>query len=141
MFTRISRVLLVLGIIAGVIFSIAAGTSNDGLGWIIPVGIIATLVIFSAFGMQVEMAENVAKCKRYLKHISGDISDDSDEDVAVRSASNAPQQKSSALFKNLNITPTAVQPDPSAPLFWTCPECGEENDKYSLFCIKCGKHK
>lgn len=70
MFTGISRVLLVLGIIAGVIFSIAVGASVDGMGWFVSVGIIAMLVLFSAFGMQVEMAENIASCKKYIKRIS-----------------------------------------------------------------------
>lgn len=146
MFTKIATGILWFFIIVGILFSLIAGggaCSQDGsFWWIAPVGIIATLLIATGMGVVVELANNVAKCKKYLKILAGDTSADSDEPSVIGNANNTSQKNDNRLFKNLDITAqkSTAQTAYSASL-WKCPECGEENDKYSLFCIKCGKHK
>lgn len=158
MFTKIATGILWFFIIVGILFSLIAGggaCSQDGsFWWIAPVGIIATLLIATGMGVVVELANNVAKCKKYLKILAGDTSADPDEPSVIGNANNTLQKNDSGnenntsqkndnrLFKNLDITAqkSTAQTAYSASL-WKCPECGEENDKYSLFCTKCGKHK
>lgn len=146
MFTKIATGILWFFIIVGILFSLIAGggaCSQDGsFWWIAPVGIIVTLLIATGVGVVVEMANNVAKCKKYLKILAGDTSADPDEPSVIGNANNTSQKNDNRLFKNLDITAqkSTAQTAYSASL-WKCPECGEENDKYSLFCIKCGKHK
>lgn len=112
MFSKISKVLLWIGVAAGVVVSIVVATIiPDGKGWwIFPVGVIVTLVLFSSYGTHVEMVSNIkyiSECLSYMVDKSNNTS-----------------------------TGTSTQ-----SIGWKCPTCGEENDKYSLFCQGCGNKK
>lgn len=144
MFTNIAKGILWFFIIVGILFSLIAGggacSQNGSFWWIAPAGIVVTLISCTAMGVVVELADNVAECKHYLRIIANG------GNVSEGEKPTTPANRSTGLFKNLDITaqtntaPTAAQSSSLASL-WKCPECGEENDKYSLFCVKCGKHK
>lgn len=157
MFTKVSKVILWIFVIGGVITSIAVG-SNEGMGWFIPVGILATLVILSGIGMLIEMAENIEASREFLYEIasktggfygannSGRVySTPRTQNTEDANYNNAPQPQATvnkdygSALSRLN----AVANGGAAPVndFWYCTKCGEKNERLASICKGCGKYK
>lgn len=111
MFTKISKVVMWIGIVVCFVLSIIIGTQFRGIEfWVMLGGWTATLVIFSSFGMIVEIAENIKKSREILEIMSParqtkeEVNEDDDE-------------------------------------MWKCSKCKHFNEYLSLFCIYCGAPK
>lgn len=150
MFTKISKAVLWLSIIGGIIASIAIGSIEDrygtkNMGLFIPVGIISTFVIAAGFGMLIEISENIQESRDHLYEINNKIGGS----YGANSASgnyNALQPHSSE-NKNYGYSVSKLSAianggsAEAAPDFWYCTECGEKNDKHATTCKGCGKYK
>lgn len=147
MFTKINKALLWLFITAGIIISIAVGASIEHMGWVIPVGIIATFIMSASLGMLVEIAENIIESRDFLYEINSKLNGSRGAGSASQPyASNggqetAPFEKNygNALSKFSAINNGGAAP--SAPDFWYCNDCGTKNDRLSSTCKGCGKYK
>ena len=146
MFTKISKVLLWIMVIGGVITSFAVG-SNDRMGWFIPVGLIATLLILAGIGVVVEMADNILRSREILEEISRKMG----SSYAPQGVSdNAPQAQSgssygsqaqvSGAISRLSAIANGASAD-AVPDFGYCKQCGEKNDRLASICKGCGKYK
>lgn len=142
MFTRLSKVVLWIGLIGCFIFSIMLGVSTQSEWgfWVTLGGWVATLVIFSGFGMIVELANNIKDSRDYLENISRNGITQSNNTTTDTSASYnltspAKEIKSSDSkppVANTNNTPKNVSYAP-----WECPKCGHSNLGSYKFCEDC----
>ncbi len=114
MFTKICKVVMWIGIVACFVLSIVFGTSVKGWEFLVMLGgWIATLVIFSCFGMFIEMAENIRESRELLETMSN--------------AQPAPQTNEEVNEDNDDM--------------WQCEKCKCFNEASSTFCIYCGTPK
>lgn len=144
MFTKIGKILLWIGLICGIIVSIAVGSSMLGShdksiealgGAIIPVGIIMSFVSFTFLGMLVEISENIRESCDHLRDIknnAGKVSSTPQPSTSVSTSAD----KRDALSRL-----SAIANDKPAEDFWYCKECGTTNDKLANTCKGCGKYK
>lgn len=148
MFTKISKVVLWIFIIGGVITSFAVG-SMEGMGWFIPVGILSTLVLSSGIGMLIEMAENIEESRGFLYDIASKTGG-SYGAVLPQSPSNqnlggdiVPQASVNKDYGNALSRLSAVANGGTAPVndFWYCKSCGEKNERLASCCKGCGKYR
>lgn len=136
--TKLLKVVLVLYIIGGLVYSIILTANLGGnFWWIVPVGWILTFLSASGIGAIVEISENTAA------HLEAERN------------SNSPIPNIRQQVKNAHadtVTPYSPKPPYAAPANvnsapetnnrrWSCPKCGELNDERTLFCISCGTHK
>ncbi|MDE6728209.1 MAG: hypothetical protein K2J80_09780 [Oscillospiraceae bacterium] len=144
MFTKISKAVLWLLIIGGIIASFAFGLSSDYSGdkrvWFIPVGIIATFVFSASLGMLIEISENIRESRDRLYEINNKMGGSYGANNAGV-AYNAHENKNYGnALSRLNAVANGGTA-PSAPEFWYCTKCGERNDRLSDICRGCGKYK
>lgn len=128
MFTKISKALLWLFIIGGIIASIAAGSSGKNMGWIIPVGIVGSFIAASGLGMMVEISENISRI--------AESSNRNCSNANIPRSDNGGAYNPTATAARLSaIASGAVSPD-----FKVCENCGEHNDKLASVCKSCGNY-
>ena len=124
MFTKISKVVLWIGVVACFILSIVFGTSVHGWEFLVMLGgWVATLIIFSAFGMVVEMAENIRESRELLEKMSRNSA-----------SSTAPASEVSNGKASLFAASQASD-------YWKYPTCGYSNFGTRKFCEKCDTPK
>lgn len=117
MFTNISKVILWIGIAAGFIASIVLGTMVSGWEFLVMLGgWVATLIIFSLYGMIVEMSSNIKKSRELLETMSN-----------TQPAPPTP--------------PTQTTDEEDSDDMWQCEKCKCFNEVSSTFCIYCGTPK
>lgn len=141
MFTKINKVVLWIFIIGGAIASIAVGASVKGMGWFVPVGILATLIISASFGMMIEISENIRESRDYLYELKNKTG-------GAPNTSNAySAPPSGGRDKNFDSTASKLSAianggsAPQVPDFWYCRDCGTKNDRLASTCKGCGKYK
>lgn len=129
MFTKISKVVMWIGIVACFVLSIVIGTLFRGIEfWVMLGGWTATLVIFSSFGMIVEIAENIKKSREIIEKMSRN-------DIQAKGI--------------ISPTPAGEVSNAKASLFasseasdyWKCSMCGAVNFGTRRYCEKCDNPK
>ncbi len=152
MFTRILKVLLWFGVIAGAIGSLILGGSvgedgNSLLGFFVALlGLIVTLVSFSLLGVLVEISENIRDSRIFLWQITNANSSVSNSVSKLSQIANGdPNSVShSSAVKTYSGTATKLSQIASGGQgneFWYCTQCGEKNSFSSMICKSCGKYK
>lgn len=150
MFTKINKAVLWLFIIAGIIISIAVGSSGDGkMAWFIPVGIVATLIISASMGMMVEISENIKESCDHLYELKNSLNVSSNKNSASPQQSHtsnygAPAPNGNKDYGNALSKFSAINNGgeaSSVPDFWYCTQCGTKNDRLASTCKGCGKYK
>ncbi len=140
MFTKISKVVLWIGVVACFILSIVFGTTVKGWEFLVMLsGWVATLIIFSAFGMIVEMADNTGKSRKLLEEIlmsKNNVSQTNSVPVSTPANSAQPSYDLSSIAADIkaNVKPTVknISYEP-----WACPKCGHSNSGSYKFCENC----
>ncbi len=146
MFTKIANIILGLGVAAGLIGSIPWGVSigkgtNGFIGFLfVLIGWIVTFVIFTFFGMIVEMANNISKSREYLEMLCGK---DSGTPLSPPSPSSydlltwiCPRCKTKNSNNFKYCTKCRAQ-KPGSEEYWYCSKCGEKNENVRQFCVIC----
>ena len=129
MFTKISKVVLWIGIVAGFVLSRVFGTSVKGWEFLVMLGgWIATLIIFSAFGMSVEKSENIRRSRELLETMSRNGA----QTLSI------PGSTSSSEASNGKASLLAAS---QASDYWKCPTCGYSNFGTRKYCEKCDTPK
>ena len=127
MFTNISKVILWIGIAAGFIASIVLGTMVSGWEFLVMLGgWVATLIIFSLYGMIVEMSSNIKKSRELLETMSN-----------TQPAPPARQTKEEVNENTEEVNEDSEDDDD----MWKCYKCKCFNEVSSTFCIYCGTPK
>lgn len=124
MFTRIGNVVLWIVVIAGFIGSLILGifvgtTAGNGfIGFLIVIlGLIVTLIVNMIFGIIIEISKNV-----------------------MRTANNTNRSRELLEKMVLGYVDDTLDNKEAKNKTWTCPNCGDKNKDYSIYC-KCGTHK
>lgn len=142
MFTKISKVVMWIGIVACFVLSIVIGTQFRGFGfWVMLGGWAATLVIFSSFGMVIEMAENIKKSREIIETMSRNDTE-AKGILSAASASEVSNTKAS-LFPSSEVSnaKASLFPSSEASDYWKCPTCGATNSGTRRYCEKCDTPK
>lgn len=129
MFTKIAKVILWIGLIAGFVGSIVLGVSigenthNDSMTFpIMLIGWVVTFVEFALLGVLVEISSNIAESRDLQAEIKSKLS--GIELACVGSAS--PDVKAASNYRGGT---------------WICPNCDTLNSEDSRFCSRCKSHK
>lgn len=155
MFTAISKAFLWIGVVAGIVASIMLGSTVSGNGFWITLGcIVATLIIFSFYGMIVEISSNIKKSRKLLEEMSRNNGAQTNNVQPATNVSNVQQPVNTASVQpTVNVasvqqpvTVTNVQQPvkvanstPSEP--WVCPKCGHTNSGSYKYCEDCDARK
>lgn len=145
MFTKISKVVLWIGVVACFILSIAFGTSVKGWEFLVMLGgWVATLIIFSVFGMVVEMAENIRESRELLETMSRNSAQTNSISSTAPASVASPSYNPSAI-SNENRTPSVQQNGKPSLIAanggWRCPSCGLFNAGSRKYCENCDSPK
>lgn len=129
MFTKIAKVILWIGVIAGFVGSIILGV---GIGEIFGtssltfpimlVGWVVTFVAYALLGVLVEISSNIAESRDLQAEIKSKLSG-----IELSCVGNA-----SSDVKSASIFPAGT---------WTCPNCDTLNSDDARFCSRCHSHK
>lgn len=145
MFTKIANGILILGVAAGLIGSIFLGVSigrtNWGIGFLtVLIGWVVTLVVFTGFGMLVEIANNINKSREYLGMLCGKAP--GTQTMSAPQAKPVPtwtcphcQTKNS---DDYHFCTKCRTPKPASEEYWYCSKCGEKNESVRQYCMVCG---
>ena len=117
MFTRMSKVLLWIMVVAVVIASFGVGAEEEGVGIAIFFG---GLIVLIFFGIFVELANNVLDIKNYIAKGGLNIGDVSSQAVNTQPITTYEPTWSCRKCGTINKTTSA-----------RCEECGEVNNSYS----------
>lgn len=129
MFTKISKVVMWIGIVACFVLSIVIGTQFRSIEFLVMLGgWAATLVIFSSFGMVIEIAENIKKSREIIEKMS-------------RNDTEAKGIISAASASEVSNTKASLFPSSVASDYWKCPMCGATNSSARRYCEKCDTPK
>lgn len=129
MFTKICKVVMWIGIIVCFVLSIIIGRLFRGIEfWVMLGGWTATLVIFSSFGMIVEIAENIKKSREIFEKMS-------------RNETQAKGILSAASSNEVSNAKASLFASSEASDYWKCPMCGATNFGTRRFCEKCDAPK
>lgn len=129
MFTKISKVVMWIGIVACFVLSIVIGTQFRSIEFLVMLGgWAATLVIFSSFGMVIEIAENIKKSREIIEKMS-------------RNDTEAKGIISAASASEVSNTKASLFPSSVASDYWKCPTCGATNSSARRYCEKCDTPK
>lgn len=129
MFTRLSKILLILLTLAGIGGSIAIGLEFNQPGFII-IGLIVTFLILCIFGMFVEACNNLLDVKNMMKRYFKD--------------SDTGFPTTAAPAKAVSQSAPAQVTAPSEPVVKIkkneklCPQCNNLIEKDAMFCTSCG---
>ncbi|MGN0668963.1 MAG: hypothetical protein ACI4JZ_00295 [Oscillospiraceae bacterium] len=134
MFTNISKVILWIGIAAGFIASIILGTRIPGWEFLVMLGgWIATLIIFSLYGMIVEMASNINKSRKLLETMSN-----TQPALPARQTKEEVNENIEGVYEDFEEVYEDSEDDDD---MWKCEKCKCFNEVSSTFCIYCGTPK
>lgn len=136
--TKLLKVVLVLYIIGGFVYSIIlTATLGGNFWWIVPVGWILTFLSASGIGTIVEISENTAahlETERNSNSPIPNIQQQAKNTLTDTVAPNFPKPPYT-VSANVNSAPEINNKR------WSCSKCGEVNDGGALHCVSCGNHK
>lgn len=131
MFTKICKTVMWIGIVVCFVLSIVIGMQFRGIEfWVILGGWAATLVIFSSFGMIIEIAENIKKSREILEIMSN-----------TQSAPPVRQTREEVNENTEDINENDEDINEDDDDMWKCSKCKCFNEYLSTFCIYCGAPK
>lgn len=135
MFTKISKVVLWVGIAVGVLYSVVMGMKLESF-WIFLGGTVITFVTSSSFGMLIEISEGIADSRDTLRSIEQKFKNQKPD-----SGIQPPSISNNYLRTADKLTNIANGGSSGAGGLWSCAECGTVNDPLSSYCKGCGKYK
>lgn len=155
MFTKICKVVLWIGVVACFILSIVFSTLVHGWEFLVMLGgWVATLIIFSSFGMVIEMADNIRKSREFLETMSRNNGAQTNNVQPATNVANVQQPVNTASVQPTVNVASVQQPakvtnvqqpvnvannTPSEP--WVCPKCGHTNSGSYKYCEDCDARK
>lgn len=137
MFTKISKVILWIGIIGCLILSIILGVSTKSFLTFLSV-FLGTIVVFSVLGVLIEISENIAESKDFLSNIDRKLGSCS---TGVTNSSSFSETSPNYMGVANKLSAIANGEMTHSEDFWFCRGCGTKNDKLSPTCKGCGKYK
>lgn len=146
MFTKICKVVLWIGVVACFILSIVFSTLVHGWEFLVMLGgWVATLIIFSSFGMVIEMADNIRKSREFLETMSrNNVTHSTNVQQPVftnniQQPINVASVQQPAKVTNVQQPVKVANSTPSEP--WVCPKCGHTNSGSYKYCEDCDARK
>lgn len=144
--TKSLKVLLVLSIIGGAIYSLIAAISSK-MWWIAPVGWIATFFSAAGIGTIIEISENIAERLEPERTKESNFTTSGDDPYAIlRSSSDQQSAKktSNDLYAILGYSSQSASSEAAKkPItyekkdYWVCHACGEFNNLDTVICKRC----